>query len=195
EGRRAADQSAPDDRQIGTPWRLVGRAQLPVRRVCRHAFAGCIGRIRPCVRAMVNGAARVTGRRLKVPLRQGRAFGPTLAAMPVTSPARRPARLIALAASFAFAAVALAACSSTASAPSFDASAPCTVDAKLAGAYPALEALIPAKVGDTAHVSLASGRNCTATNLGTLADHGVKEVHFAGGVWQDSSEGAITLAV
>jgi hypothetical protein len=116
--------------------------------------------------------------------------------MPVTSPVRRPARFIALVAAVALAGTVAGACSSSASAPpSFDASAPCTVDAKLPGAYPALEALIPARVGDTAHVSLDSGRNCTATNLGTLADHGVKEVQFAGGVWQDSAEGAITLAV
>ena len=52
------------------------------------------------------------------------------------------------------AAVLAAGCSASASvAASFDPSAPCTADAKVPGAYPALEALIPAKVGDTAHVS------------------------------------------
>jgi hypothetical protein len=116
--------------------------------------------------------------------------------MPVTSPVRRPARFTALAATLAVAAAVLAGCStSAASSPPFDASAPCTIDAKLAGAYPTLEALIPVKVGDTARTSLDSGRNCTATNLGTLASHGVTEVQFAGGVWQDSAEGALTLAV
>ncbi len=87
----------------------------------------------------------------------------------------------------------LAACSSAAS--SFDPAAACTSDARLAGAYPRLEALIPARVFGVPPTRLDSGRNCTPTNLGTLADHGLREVRFAGGLWERSPSSGVTLAV
>jgi hypothetical protein len=87
----------------------------------------------------------------------------------------------------------VAACSGAA-APSFDPSGPCTVNGKRAGAYPELEALIPASFGGKAAQTLDSGRNCTSVELGTLASHGVTELRFAGGVWPDGNSG-VTLAV
>jgi hypothetical protein len=88
----------------------------------------------------------------------------------------------------------VAGCSPAASAY-FDPNGPCTSDGKAAGAYPSLEARIPGAIAGTARASLDSGRNCTAQNLGTLAGHGVSELRFAGGVWQDGAQEAITLAV
>ena len=79
-------------------------------------------------------------------------------------------------------------CSTSAAAPSFDASAPCTADTKVAGAYPALEAHIPATIGGTARISARLGSKLLGANLGTLAGHGLSEVQFAGGVWQDSAQ-------
>lgn len=79
--------------------------------------------------------------------------------------------------------------------PSFDATAPCTADARLPGAYPALEALVPARLFGAAPDRLDSGRNCSVTNLGTLAGHGLTGVRFAGGLWQRSTTTGVTLAV
>lgn len=87
----------------------------------------------------------------------------------------------------------VAACS-TAAAPSFDPSGPCTTDGKRSGAYPDLERLIPATLAGRAPASLDSGRNCTTAQLGTLAGHGLGEVRFAGGVWPDG-RGGTTLAI
>ncbi len=42
---------------------------------------------------------------------------------------------------------------------------------------------------------LDSGRNCTATNLGSLSQRGIKEVRFAGGTWTFGAERAAVLAV
>jgi hypothetical protein len=68
------------------------------------------------------------------------------------------------------------------------------VNGKRAGAYPELEALIPASFGGKAPQMLDSGRNCTSAELGTLAGHGLTELRFAGGVWPDGNSG-VTLAV
>jgi hypothetical protein len=94
---------------------------------------------------------------------------------------------------FAVCVALLAACSSAA--PSFDPAAACTADARLPGAYPRLEALIPPRVFGVPPDRLDSGRNCTPTNLGTLADHGIREVRFAGGLWDRSTTSGVTLAV
>jgi hypothetical protein len=88
----------------------------------------------------------------------------------------------------------LAACSGAA-APSFNPTGPCTADGKAAGAYPELEALVPRTFGGAAPATLDSGRNCTAKSLGTLANHGLHEVRFAGGVWPGGSNSGITIAV
>jgi hypothetical protein len=80
-------------------------------------------------------------------------------------------------------------------APSFDTSGPCTVDGQRPGAYPELEVLIPATFEGIAPARLDSGRNCTERNLGTLANHGIREVRFAGGLWETGDRSGFTLAV
>ena len=78
---------------------------------------------------------------------------------------------------------------------SFDPTGPCSGDGSAPGAYPELEALVPASFEARAPDRLDSGRNCTAQNLGTLADEGIEEVRFAGGTWQFGSDIAAVLAV
>ena len=58
-----------------------------------------------------------------------------------------------------------------------------------AGAYPDLEALVPASYR-ARRPRPRSGRNCTATNLGALARTGIREVRFAGGTWTFGAERA-----
>jgi hypothetical protein len=84
---------------------------------------------------------------------------------------------------------------SPASSASFDASAPCTADARLPGAYAELEALIPRTFEGRAPTRLDSGRNCTPPSLGTLAAAGFREIHFAGGLWELGQRSGVTLAV
>jgi hypothetical protein len=79
--------------------------------------------------------------------------------------------------------------------PPFDPSGPCTTDGRLEGAYPELEALIPATFDGRGPDRLDSGRNCTADSLGPLADEGIDELRFAGGIWELGSESGATLAV
>ena len=78
---------------------------------------------------------------------------------------------------------------------SFDPSGPCTGDGQRAGAYPELEQLIPGSFEGIAPAQLDSGRNCTDQNLGTLASHGIREVRFAGGLWETGDRSGFTLAV
>lgn len=107
-----------------------------------------------------------------------------------------PLRLLAALFVRAFAAaVILAGCSSAAAPAAFDPTAPCTADVRLPGAYPELEALVPASLEGSPPSRLDSGRNCTAANLGSLAEHGISEVHFAGGLWETSPSSGVTLAV
>lgn len=89
----------------------------------------------------------------------------------------------------------VAACSGAAAPATFDAAAACTADQRVAGAYPDLEARIPRSLFGAGPTQLDSGRNCTSTNLGTLAGHGISEVHFAGGRWDRSGTSGVTLAV
>lgn len=80
-------------------------------------------------------------------------------------------------------------------APPFDPSGACTADGRAAGAYPALEALVPPKFEGRTPDSLDSGRNCSDAALGTLAARGIDELRFAGGIWDLGSGGGVTLAV
>jgi hypothetical protein len=80
-------------------------------------------------------------------------------------------------------------------ASSFDPAGPCTADGQRAGAYPDLEKLIPPAFEGVAPARLDSGRNCTAQNLGTLAGHGIREVRFAGALWETGERSGFTLAV
>jgi hypothetical protein len=79
--------------------------------------------------------------------------------------------------------------------PSFDPTGPCRVDGRASGAYPTLEALVPKSFDGRPPDHLDSGRNCTPANLGSLASHGVTEVRFAGGLWEEGKQSGVTLAV
>ena len=91
-------------------------------------------------------------------------------------------------------AVTLVACSGG-TPPSFDPTGECTTDGRAAGAYPDLEALVPKTYRGATPQTLDSGRNCTVTNLGSLASLGISEVRFAGGTWTFGGERAVVLAV
>jgi hypothetical protein len=78
---------------------------------------------------------------------------------------------------------------------SFDPASACTTDGRQPGAYPDLEALLPASYEGKAPASRDSGRSCTTTALGTLASHGIKEVRFAGETWPLGGSTALTMAV
>src|SRR5262245_5367732 len=80
-------------------------------------------------------------------------------------------------------------------AASFDPTGPCTTDGKAAGAYPDLEAMVPARFRGAPPDTLDSGRNCTVTNLGSLSQLGITEVRYAGGTWTFGAERAVVLAV
>lgn len=77
----------------------------------------------------------------------------------------------------------------------FDPSGPCTTDGRAQGAYPELERLIPDRFDAAAPTVLDSGRNCTATALGSLASHQVGELKFAGGQWHLGDRSGVTMAV
>lgn len=91
--------------------------------------------------------------------------------------------------------VALLVLTAAACAPGFDPSGPCTTDGFAAGAYPELEALVPTSFRDRGPDRLDSGRNCTEARLGTLWGTGLRELRFAGGLWELGSESGATLAV
>jgi hypothetical protein len=90
--------------------------------------------------------------------------------------------------------VAVAGCSSGPSA-SFDPTGTCAADGRAPGAYPDLEALVPKIYLGAAPATLDSGRNCTSTNLGSLASFGISEVRFAGATWSFGAERAAVLAI
>jgi hypothetical protein len=89
----------------------------------------------------------------------------------------------------------LAACGGATPYTSFDPSAPCTADGRFPGAYPVLEARVPARFQGRAPDTLDSGRNCSTKELGTLAGHGLHEVRYAGATWYLSGNAGVTLAV
>jgi hypothetical protein len=74
---------------------------------------------------------------------------------------------------------------------SFSPTGECLVDGRAVGAYPELEALVPRDLRGAAPTSVDSGRSCTERSLGTLSDHGIDELRFAGAIW-DEGEGAGT---
>jgi hypothetical protein len=79
-------------------------------------------------------------------------------------------------------------------ASSFDPTGPCTTDGQRPGAYPDLEARIPASLLDQKPVTLDSGRHCTTEALGSLAAAGIGEIRFAGGTWSFGAERSAALA-
>jgi hypothetical protein len=84
---------------------------------------------------------------------------------------------------------------SAAAAPSFDPTGVCTTDGAAPGSYPELEAFVPKVFQDAAPERVDSGRNCSATNLGSLVQGGFTEIRFAGGTWSFGAERAAVLAV
>jgi hypothetical protein len=82
-----------------------------------------------------------------------------------------------------------------ASAPPFDPAGPCTSDGQVPGAYPELEALLPPTFRQDPPERVDSGRNCTAANLASLGRHGVRELRFAGALWELGDRSGVTMAV
>ncbi len=77
----------------------------------------------------------------------------------------------------------------------FDPSTPCTADGRAAGAYPELEALVPREFRGTAPSRVDSGRTCSSVSLGSLVLHDVKELQYAGAIWELGSGAGATVAV
>jgi hypothetical protein len=86
--------------------------------------------------------------------------------------------------------VGVAGCNAT-----FDPNSPCTTDGTAHNAYPDLEALVPTAYKAAPPSDLDSGRACTPAGLGTLASHDVDELRFAGGTWEQGSDGGVSLAI
>jgi hypothetical protein len=80
-------------------------------------------------------------------------------------------------------------------AASFDPRSPCTTDGRFPGAFPDLESLVPRSLAGRSAGRLDSGRSCTDAGLGTLKTHGVTELRFAGGLWEDGTNSGTTLVV
>jgi hypothetical protein len=68
-------------------------------------------------------------------------------------------------------------------------------DGRAPGAYPDLEARIPRAIGGRTVTSVDSGRNCSDAALGALISHGVHELRFAGGTWDEGGGNAESIAV
>jgi hypothetical protein len=77
----------------------------------------------------------------------------------------------------------------------FDPAGPCTTDGQVAGAYPALEALVPKQLAGRAPDRLDSGRSCSDSALATLKAHGVNELRFGGGLWELGKNSGTALVV
>jgi hypothetical protein len=91
--------------------------------------------------------------------------------------------------------VATAGCGSGSPYTSFDPSTACTTDGRFPGAYPSLEARLPPWFDGRGPNTRDSGRNCTATELGTLTGHEIHEIRYAGATWELGSGSGVTLAV
>lgn len=91
--------------------------------------------------------------------------------------------------------VVVSACGGTEAMLEFDPSAPCPAEGQMPGAYPDLEALVPATYDGRGPDKLDSGRLCTEETLGTLAESGITELRFAGATWQTGGTSGLTLAV
>ena len=106
---------------------------------------------------------------------------------------RRPA-VVALA-SIVLAVVTLAGCSGPGGPASFDPAQACAgaAEQRMAGAYPDLEATVPAALYGDASTARESGRYCSPETLGTLSDAGFSEVHFGAGTWDRGSGKAVSL--
>lgn len=75
---------------------------------------------------------------------------------------------------------------------------PCTADradAMSIGGFPELEALVPRSLGGVAPDVVNSGRSCSERALGSLADHGIGELRYAGATWNQGRSDATVVAV
>ena len=89
----------------------------------------------------------------------------------------------------------LGACGAGGAAPSFDVAAGCPSEGRAPGAYPELEARVPATYEGRGPNQLDSGRHCDPASLGSLAAAGFDEVRFAGGTWDLGGYRAAALVV
>jgi hypothetical protein len=92
-------------------------------------------------------------------------------------------------------ALVLAGCGLAGGGPTFAPDGPCLADGRQPGAYPELEALVPARFDERPPERLDSGRSCSRDNLAGLAAAGITELRFAGGLWPTGAESGVTLAV
>ncbi len=78
---------------------------------------------------------------------------------------------------------------------SFDPASACAGNARqqMKGAYPDLEARIPAQIAGQDPASRDSGRFCSKETLGSVYDAGVTEVRFGGGIWEMGDHGGVQL--
>ena len=65
----------------------------------------------------------------------------------------------------------------------FEPTGTCGPDGKAAGAYPALEALLPTTFDGKAPTTVDSGRHCSESALGSLITHDAAGIEFAGATW------------
>lgn len=76
---------------------------------------------------------------------------------------------------------------------------PCGDDARAPGGYPSLEVLLPAELGELGHGqrpdTIDSGRSCSDKALGTLRQHGVTELRFAGATWEEGNSDGTVIAL
>jgi hypothetical protein len=74
---------------------------------------------------------------------------------------------------------------------------PCGDDARAAGGYVELEALLPATLGPGGRPPdrVDSGRSCSDQALTSLKTHRVTELRFAGATWEESDSEATVIAV
>ncbi len=95
----------------------------------------------------------------------------------------------------ALALVTVVGCSDAAVPASFDPTQPCAGadEQRMPGAYPDLEATIPNELAGVAATTRESGRYCSPTTLGTLADAGIDELHYGAGTWDRGSGKAVSL--
>ncbi len=104
--------------------------------------------------------------------------------------ALRPARTL----SVILVAIVVGSCVGSTSA-TFDPTGQCGIDGRLAGAYPDLEARLPATLDGTLPGSVDSGRHCSQAALGSLIVHNVSSVQFAGATWDLGGGTGVSSAI
>lgn len=88
-------------------------------------------------------------------------------------------------------------CSGPTAPASFDPSQPCAGadEQRMGGAFPELEATVPGQLDGKAADTLESGRYCSSSTLGKLADAGVTEARFGAGTWDRGGGKAVSLVM